>query len=85
MTFLVSLLDVKPHLFIAPGENANSGVRFLIHSKHEDAISSLESSHNHIPLFVSLLRSSEPHFGFRCIIRDTKMSQNGCHVITHIK
>ena len=38
---------------MAPGEDANSGVRFLSNSKHEDAISYLESAHNLTPLFAS--------------------------------
>ena len=36
-----------------PGEDANSGVRFKSDSKHEDAMSCLESAYKLIPLFAS--------------------------------
>ena len=68
---------------MAPGEDANSGVSFLSDSKHEDAISCLESTYKLIPLFASSSGAIK-RCGFH-INGTPKMSQIGplIYGITH--
>ena len=66
----------NPHLFMAPGEDANTLARFWGDSKHEEAISCLDLVYNLIPVSCIFTRSHK-RVWITSVTGTPKMSQSG--------